>query len=196
MGWIELYYGGDDDILQDCELQNWITDINTHGLAQGSGLCVGLVWSTLSRYLPRTCRKLCVSCSTDFPQTFHTKAEVSQFVTMMVFSCSALHAAVNFSQVDPKRHLEPFTLANSLILALCLHGPQLDFTLWMPNCPPAMMRPPPQVKGTVTEVDIMSFLPDVNSTCRVLTVVTLLSQPALDFVRLHLSTLSKLNKQV
>lgn len=42
-GWVKLYYGGDDDILQDCELQNWITDINTHGLAQGSGLYV-CVW--------------------------------------------------------------------------------------------------------------------------------------------------------
>lgn len=57
------------------------------------------------------------------------------------------------------------------------------------------MRPPPQVKGSVTEDDIMSFLPDMNSTCRVLTSLTLLSQPALDFVRLHPSTPTKLNKQ-
>lgn len=56
-----------------------------------------------------------------------------------------------------------------------------------------MMRPPPQVKGVVTEDDIMSFLPDMNSTCRVLTLITLLSQPALDFVRLHLSFPTKLN---
>lgn len=30
----------------------------------------------------------------------------------------------------------------------------------------------------------MSFLPDVNSTCRVLTVLALLSQPSVDFVPL------------
>lgn len=57
-----------------------------------------------------------------------------------------------------------------------------------------MMRPPPQVKGAVTEDDIMSFLPDMNSTCRVLTLITLLSQPALDFVRLYQTLPAKLNK--
>lgn len=35
-----------------------------------------------------------------FPQSFQTKSQVSKFVTMIVFSCSALHAAVNFSQVQ------------------------------------------------------------------------------------------------
>ncbi|MEQ2184987.1 hypothetical protein GOODEAATRI_013555 [Goodea atripinnis] len=79
---------------------------------------------------------------------FHTKAEVSKFLTMFIYSCSALHAAVNFSQ--------------------------LDFALWMPNCPPSMMRPPPQVKGGVTEQDILSFLPGINSTLRVLMALTVL----------------------
>lgn len=59
---------------------------------------------------------------------------------------------------------------------------QVDFNLWMPNCPAAMLRPPPQVKGSVTEEEILSFLPDVNSTCSVLTVLLLLSKPALDYV--------------
>ncbi|XP_035522311.1 polyunsaturated fatty acid lipoxygenase ALOX15B [Morone saxatilis] len=128
--WVDLYYSRDDEVQQDSELQLWITDINTHGFTHDSG----------------------------FPQSFQTKSQVSKFVTMIVFSCSALHAAVNFSQ--------------------------LDFALWMPNCPASMSRPPPQVKGAVTEDDIMSFLPDVNSSCRVLTVLTLLSQPATNFVPL------------
>uniref|UniRef100_UPI0037E8228A hydroperoxide isomerase ALOXE3 n=1 Tax=Semicossyphus pulcher TaxID=241346 RepID=UPI0037E8228A len=130
VGWVSLYYRGDNEVQQDSELQNWISDINTHGFNDHSG----------------------------FPQCFHTKAEVSKFVTMIIFSCSALHAAVNFSQ--------------------------LNFALWMPNCPAYMCRPPPQVKGQVTEDDIMSFLPDVNSTCRVLSALSLLSQPAVDFVPL------------
>lgn len=62
---------------------------------------------------------------------------------------------------------------------------QLDFAFWVPNCPVAMLRPPPQVKGAVTEDDIMSFLPDVNTTCRVLMALNGLSQPAIDFVRLR-----------
>ncbi|KAM4726643.1 polyunsaturated fatty acid lipoxygenase ALOX15B [Anableps anableps] len=130
LGWVHLYYIGDKDVQNDSELQNWITEINTHGFAQNSG----------------------------FPPCFQTKAEVSKFLTMFIYSCSALHAAVNFSQ--------------------------LDFALWMPNCPAAMKRPPPQVKGAVTEQDILSFLPDVNSTNRVLMTLTMLSQPSVDFVPL------------
>ncbi|KAM9332764.1 polyunsaturated fatty acid lipoxygenase ALOX15B [Pholidichthys leucotaenia] len=129
-GWLDLYYGRDDDIQRDSELQNWITEINTHGFTHDSG----------------------------FPQMFHTKAEVSKLVTMFIFSCSALHAALNFSQ--------------------------LDFALWIPNCPTAMMRPPPQVKAGITEDDILSFLPDVSSSCRVLAVLALLSQPAENYVSL------------
>uniref|UniRef100_A0A3Q4MYG0 Zgc:152891 n=1 Tax=Neolamprologus brichardi TaxID=32507 RepID=A0A3Q4MYG0_NEOBR len=95
-----------------------------------------------------------------FPQRFHTRAEVATFVTALIYSCSALHAAVNFSQ--------------------------LDFAFWVPNCPVAMLRPPPQVKGAVTEDDIMSFLPDVNTTCRVLMALNGLSQPAIDFLQVPL----------
>lgn len=113
---------------------------------------------------------------------------------MMVFSCSALHAAVNFSQVCPLQPSEHLKQANPEVLSEHYRNPQLDFSLWIPNCPQAMMRPPPQVKGAVTEDDIMSFLPDMNSTCRVLTLITLLSQPALDFVRLYQTLPAKLNK--
>uniref|UniRef100_A0A3P8RK60 Zgc:152891 n=1 Tax=Amphiprion percula TaxID=161767 RepID=A0A3P8RK60_AMPPE len=130
VSWVNVYYSRDDDVQLDSELQHWITDINTHGFTHNSG----------------------------FPQSFNTKAEVSKFVTMIIFSCSALHSAVNFSQ--------------------------LDFALWMPNCPVAMLRPPPQVKGGVTEDDILCFLPDVNSTCRVLMTLEMLSQPAHDSVPL------------
>uniref|UniRef100_A0A3Q2SVX3 Zgc:152891 n=1 Tax=Fundulus heteroclitus TaxID=8078 RepID=A0A3Q2SVX3_FUNHE len=130
LGWVHLFYRGDEDVQNDSELQNWITDINTHGFTQNSG----------------------------FPQRFQTKAEVSQCLTMFIYSCSALHAAVNFSQ--------------------------LDFALWLPNCPPAMLRPPPQVKGAVTDQDILSYLPDINSTQRVLMTLKMLSQPGVDFIPL------------
>ncbi|XP_015227315.1 PREDICTED: hydroperoxide isomerase ALOXE3-like [Cyprinodon variegatus] len=130
LGWINLYYRGDEDVLNDSELQNWIMDIKTHSFTQNS----------------------------DFPQWFQTKAEVSKFLTMFIYSCSALHAAVNFSQ--------------------------LEFALWIPNCPASMMRPPPQVKGAITEQDILSFLPDINSAHRVLMALTMLSQPGVDFIPL------------
>uniref|UniRef100_A0A3B4H6X4 Hydroperoxide isomerase ALOXE3-like n=1 Tax=Pundamilia nyererei TaxID=303518 RepID=A0A3B4H6X4_9CICH len=124
--WVELYYHGDDAVQRDPELHGWLTDINAHAARTGRA-------------------------SVGFPQRFHTRAEVAKFVTALIYSCSALHAAVNFSQ--------------------------LDFAFWVPNCPVAMLRPPPQVKGAVTEDDIMSFLPDVNTTCRVLMALNGLSQP-------------------
>ncbi|KAK9537042.1 hypothetical protein VZT92_006780 [Zoarces viviparus] len=130
VSWVDLYYSGDDEVQQDTELHLWIADINAHSFNHSSG----------------------------FPPSLQTRAQVSTFVTMIMFSCSALHAAVNFSQ--------------------------LDFALWMPNCPASMLRPPPQVKRSLTEDDIVSFLPDVNSTCRIQAALTLLSQPAVDFVPL------------
>ncbi|KAG7515431.1 hydroperoxide isomerase ALOXE3-like [Solea senegalensis] len=130
VSWVDLYYHADSDAQRDPELQHWLDDINTHGFTRSAG----------------------------FPRVFNSKAEVSTYVTMIIYTCSAQHAAVNFSQ--------------------------LDFALWTPNCPPAMMRPPPQVKGAVTEEDIVSFLPYVNTSCRVLLVLTQLSQLAADFVPL------------
>ncbi|XP_036444035.1 hydroperoxide isomerase ALOXE3 [Colossoma macropomum] len=132
VSWVDLYYNSDQDIQQDCELQSWIQEIFTEGLLSFT--------------------------HTGFPQSFQTTAELCKFITMVIFSCSALHAAVNFSQVD--------------------------FNLWIPNCPAVMSRPPPQVKGSVTEEELLSFLPDINSTCSVLTILLLLSQPAADYVPL------------
>ncbi|XP_030638932.1 arachidonate 15-lipoxygenase B [Chanos chanos] len=131
-GWVSLYYSGDEEVQQDCELQNWIREIFTEGL--------------LGR------------AESGMPASFQTMEELNKFVTMVMFCCSALHAAVNFSQ--------------------------LDFNMWMPNCPAAMPRPPPKSKGSVKEEELLSFLPDVNATCRVLMVLSQLSQPAADFVPL------------
>lgn len=130
IGWLDLCYHRDEDVKRDSELQQWIREINEHGFPPESG----------------------------FPQSFQTKDEVSEFVTVMMFSCTALHAAVNFSQ--------------------------LDFALWAPNSPACLLRPPPQVKGYVTEQDVLEFLPDVNTTCRVLTGLSLLSVPSVDYVPL------------
>lgn len=80
----------------------------------------------------------------------------------------------------PAEHVPP-----PHVCLLSLAVLQLDFAFWVPNCPVAMLRPPPQAKGAVTEDDIMSFLPDVNTTCRVLMALNGLSQPAINFVRLR-----------
>lgn len=45
-GWVHLYYGGDDDVMRDSELQNWITDINAHAFMHDSGVLV-CVWAVV-----------------------------------------------------------------------------------------------------------------------------------------------------
>ncbi|KAJ7996234.1 hypothetical protein DPEC_G00234960 [Dallia pectoralis] len=128
-GWVDEYYHGDKDVEQDTELQSWIAEIYTHGFSHSG-----------------------------FPESFKTKPDLCQFVNMVIYSCSAQHSAVNFSQID--------------------------FALWMPNCPAYMARPPPQTKGKLTEDEIISILPDVNATCSLLINLLLLSQPAADYVPL------------
>ncbi|XP_056594663.1 polyunsaturated fatty acid lipoxygenase ALOX8-like [Triplophysa dalaica] len=131
-GWSSLYYCNDEDVQQDCELQNWIREIFMEGFLGLSQIGI--------------------------PQSFQTIAEMCKFVTMVVFTCSALHSAVNFSQ--------------------------LDYNLWIPNTPAALVRPPPQTKGLITEDELVSFLPGVNSSCHILRILSILSQHAIDYLPL------------
>ncbi|XP_028824917.1 hydroperoxide isomerase ALOXE3-like isoform X2 [Denticeps clupeoides] len=132
-GWVDLYYHSDTDVQLDNEVQHWISDIFAEGFQ-------GLT-------------------EMELPQSFESKAELSKFITMVIFSCSAQHSAVNFTQ--------------------------LDFNLWMPNCPASMSQPPPQSKGSVREEkELLVYLPDINATCSVLTILALLSQPTASYVPL------------
>ncbi|KAK7880225.1 hypothetical protein WMY93_033108 [Mugilogobius chulae] len=53
-----------------------------------------------------------------------------------------------------------------------------------PEHAPLFAPPPPQVKGQLTDEDFLSFLPDVNTSVRVLTSLALLSAPAKNYVPL------------
>uniref|UniRef100_A0A8C6T796 Lipoxygenase domain-containing protein n=1 Tax=Neogobius melanostomus TaxID=47308 RepID=A0A8C6T796_9GOBI len=74
---------------------------------------------------------------------------------MVIFTCSAQHAAVNNGQVE--------------------------YGSWMPNTPTSLQKPPPTQKGTVTEQTVLQTLPDRNMTLGAvsLTCLTLSSQVAL-----------------
>nr|XP_024000876.1 arachidonate 15-lipoxygenase B-like [Salvelinus alpinus] len=79
----------DSDVQKDSELQNWIKDIFFYG------------------FLAET--------STGIPQSFSLVTELVKFITMVIFTVSVQHAAVN--------------------------NGQFDFGGWMPNSPIALTHP-------------------------------------------------------
>ncbi|XP_036955662.1 polyunsaturated fatty acid lipoxygenase ALOX15B-like isoform X2 [Acanthopagrus latus] len=131
-GVLGYYYKNDAEVKQDSELQKWISDIFVHGF--------------LSKE------------STGIPQSFTSVAELVKFVTMVIFTCSAQHAAVNSGQYD--------------------------FDGWMPNAPTSLQCPPPTKKGTTNEATMLDTFPDVSTTVHGMAVVWLLSKQSTDFVPL------------
>ncbi|XP_031608108.2 hydroperoxide isomerase ALOXE3-like [Oreochromis aureus] len=131
-GMLSYYYKSDSDVEQDSELQKWILDIYEHGF--------------LSR------------AETGIPQTFTSVTELIKFVTMVIYTCSAQHAAVNCGQ--------------------------FDYAGWMPNTPISLQLPPPTTKGTTSEATMLATFPDVNVTVQGMATVWLLSKQSSDFVPL------------
>ncbi|XP_072518407.1 polyunsaturated fatty acid lipoxygenase ALOX15B-like [Salminus brasiliensis] len=127
-GLLKCYYQSRDDVEKDSELQKWISDIFKYGFLgnEKSGI----------------------------PQSFSNVEEVVKFVTMVIFTVSAQHAAVN--------------------------NGQFEFGSWMPNLPTSLRLPPPQKKGVVTEETIFKTLPDVTTTIHGMAVLCLLSMKSSD----------------
>nr|XP_058954727.1 allene oxide synthase-lipoxygenase protein-like [Pocillopora verrucosa]XP_058954728.1 allene oxide synthase-lipoxygenase protein-like [Pocillopora verrucosa] len=107
---VSIYYPLDEVIQKDTELQAWILDIHDNGYTVREG-------------------------ETDhgFPSSIASAEQLAHILTIVIFTCSCQHAAVNFSQMDV-----------------------LGFP---PNSPGLMRQPPPKEKGTVTMKDIMKTLP-------------------------------------
>ncbi|XP_061535760.1 arachidonate 12-lipoxygenase, 12R-type-like [Phycodurus eques] len=131
-GVIQYYYKSDDEVQRDSELQTWICNIFQHGF--------------LSQQ------------QTGIPQRFNTVPELIKFATMVIFTCSCQHAAVN--------------------------NGQYDYSFWMPNTPITLQRPPPTKKGTTSEATMLQTLPPISVTVHGIAVVWLLSRQSSDFVPL------------
>ncbi|KAL2096941.1 hypothetical protein ACEWY4_006148 [Coilia grayii] len=128
-GVLQYYYKSDEDVQNDTELQRWIMEIFKHGFLANK--------------------------STGIPESFQTVVELVKFVTMVIFTASAQHAAVN--------------------------NGQLDFGGWMPNFPSALGKPPPKEKGQTTEATILQTLPNKTITANSMAIIKLLSKQSKDF---------------
>ncbi|XP_033986244.1 arachidonate 15-lipoxygenase B-like [Trematomus bernacchii] len=131
-GMLSFHYKSDAEVEKDKHLQDWISEIFKYG------------------FLSRS--------STGIPQRFNTVAELVKFVTMVIFTCSGQHSAVNTGQYD--------------------------YGGWMPNAPSTMQLPPPTRKGTTTKETMLQTLPNKGQTANTMSTLWLLSHLGIDTVHL------------
>ncbi|XP_067249519.1 polyunsaturated fatty acid 5-lipoxygenase-like isoform X1 [Chanodichthys erythropterus] len=117
---VKIYYGSDEKVQEDKEIQAFVKDV-----------CFGM--------------KNC-----EFPDSLKTQEQLVELLTVVIFTASAQHAAVNFGQYD--------------------------WYAWVPNSPSTMRKPPPAQKGQVDMKYIMESLPDRGCSCWHLGAVWALSQ--------------------
>ncbi|XP_036430842.1 polyunsaturated fatty acid lipoxygenase ALOX15B-like [Colossoma macropomum] len=122
------HYYTERDVQEDTELQTWLTEIIERGFLKKD--------------------------NSGIPKSFHTVAELVKFVTMLIFTVSVQHAAVN--------------------------NGQFDFGAWMPNFPTTIKIPPPTRKGQATADSVVAALPDVRSTLKWIALFHLLSKKSSD----------------
>ncbi|KAJ3611003.1 hypothetical protein NHX12_021019 [Muraenolepis orangiensis] len=131
-GVLGYYYKNDSDVKQDPELQKWVEDIFEHGFLSNE--------------------------NSKIPKELKTVEELVKYVTMVIFTVSAQHSAVNTGQ--------------------------FDYGSWMPNAPLSIQQPPPTTRGASDRDSFMNSLPDVNATVNVMAALWLLSNQSSDFVPL------------
>ncbi|XP_028252886.1 hydroperoxide isomerase ALOXE3-like [Parambassis ranga] len=127
---VEHYYPSDSDVCKDTELQEWISEIFTHGVL-GNKL-------------------------SGFPESLNTTEELINFLTMVIFTVSAQHAAVN--------------------------NGQFDYHSWTPNGSLLLHKAPPTTKGQSSLKTIFETLPNVGDTASFAGVAWLLSDTYSDVV--------------
>ncbi|XP_053908672.1 polyunsaturated fatty acid lipoxygenase ALOX15B-like, partial [Cuculus canorus] len=122
-GVVALYYLEDNDVAEDEELQLWVGDIFTYGVLGNE--------------------------KTGFPSKLRSRPELVKFLTMVIFCCSARHAAVNSGQYD--------------------------YAAWMPNTPGTLRRPPPASKEEATMELFLESLPTPEATAALLALLSVVS---------------------
>uniref|UniRef100_A0A8C2ZE69 Uncharacterized protein n=1 Tax=Cyclopterus lumpus TaxID=8103 RepID=A0A8C2ZE69_CYCLU len=127
---VEYYYPSDSEVRKDNELQEWISEIFTHGFLGNK--------------------------ASGFPESFHTVEEVIKFITMVIFTVTVQHAAVN--------------------------NGQFDYYSCVPNISLLLRKPPPTTKGQSSMETILETLPNVGETVNFEAMVCLLSETYSDMV--------------
>ncbi|XP_026065946.1 arachidonate 5-lipoxygenase isoform X1 [Carassius auratus] len=106
---VRIYYSSDESVQEDGEIQAFVQDVCFSGM--------------------KNCPQ-----NGEFPEFLKTREQLVEYLTVVIFTASAQHAAVNFGQ--------------------------FDWFAWVPNSPSTMRKPPPTQKGQVDMKYIMESLPD------------------------------------
>ncbi|XP_034080481.1 hydroperoxide isomerase ALOXE3-like [Gymnodraco acuticeps] len=129
---VEHYYPSDCEVQRDTELQDWISEVFTHGFLGNK--------------------------ASGFPAAFHTVEEVVKFTTMVIFTPTVQHAAVNSGQYD--------------------------YNSWAPNSTLRLHKPPPTTKGQSSMKTVLETLPNVGDTVVLAGVMWLLSERYSNYIPL------------
>ncbi|CAH2226058.1 hydroperoxide isomerase ALOXE3-like [Pelobates cultripes] len=125
---VHYYYKDDDSVSEDPELQAWVGEIFKEGFLDNQ--------------------------SSGIPSSLKTQAELIKYLTMVIFTCSARHAAFSIGQ--------------------------FDFYSWMPNGPSTLRTPPLMEKGSATFQTVLDTLPPINITVISMALVCQLSHEPKD----------------
>uniref|UniRef100_A0A8C7MM60 Hydroperoxide isomerase ALOXE3 n=1 Tax=Oncorhynchus kisutch TaxID=8019 RepID=A0A8C7MM60_ONCKI len=131
-GMVEHFYSSDSEVSRDSELQDWIHEIFIHGFL-GNG-------------------------KSGIPKRFDKVEEVVKFITMIIFTVSAQHCALNMGQ--------------------------FDYGGWVPNNPLLLRKAPPTTKGSSSMNTILEVLPNISTTVNNMASTWLLSKRYSDTIPL------------
>jgi len=113
--YLSIYYQNEQDLVDDSELQNWVKSLTS----DDGGRMTGFGESNSSEGLD-----------------IHSKAYLIDAVTLIIFTCSAQHAAVNFAQAT--------------------------YMSYTPNMPLAGYQPAPNLANGATQDDYLNLLPPLE----------------------------------
>ncbi|KAM6032784.1 polyunsaturated fatty acid lipoxygenase ALOX15B-like isoform 2-T2 [Theristicus caerulescens] len=151
-GIVAFYYREDAAVRGDAELQAWVMDIFTNGFLgrTSSGTVSTWVSPGVAGGQGQVPDALCCPPPPPgIPSSLQTVAELTKFLTMVVFTCSAQHAAVN--------------------------NGQYDLGAFPPNAPSSMRHPPPVEKGKTLLQHFLNTIPEVDTTANIVVALILLS---------------------
>lgn len=130
---------------------------------------------------------------TGIPSSFCCIDDLSKFLTMIIFTCTAQHSAVNNGQVrqDLSRTHATIWHANnlhpSLLFCLLKTVPaQYDYYSNVYNNSILLRTPPPSTKGQTSMKTILETLPNVGETASFVALARLLSTDLSNFVSLSI----------